>query len=130
MNGHTARQSITEVGQHRKVLPTTTVLGKIAKVGYYRDTLPLMIITIKKEDAGCFPYREGDRISVPFVIDGQLYIAGIRTTARSATIMICSDLMDKELNTVRLADLLLSQRRAGNVSVLELKVENGIIHCL
>lgn len=107
-----------------------TVVGKVAKVGFYRDTLPLLIINIKKENAQCLPFREGERVSIPFVVNGQPYIAGLRATARSSTVMICSDLLDADLNSVRLVDLLFSLGWSQRDSNIELTVKNGTVCCL
>lgn len=129
MNGQAARDE--RVRRHQPVPPNTmTLLGKVAKVGFYRDTLPLLIINIKKEDAGPLPYREGERVSIPFVINGRPYIAGLRATIRSATVMICSDLLDAELNSVRLVDLLFSLGWTHTETSLELIFRNGAVCCL
>ena len=109
MHGQSAIQITMQMGQHQVVLPTTTISGKVAKVGFYRDTLPLLIITIKKDDAAALPYKIGERVSVPFVIGGTPYIAGLRATTNSSTVMICSDLTDNDLNSVRLVDVLFSK---------------------
>jgi hypothetical protein len=118
-------------GLHQPVLPQAcTLMGKVAKVGFYRDTLPLLIITIKKELAQCLPYQEGERVSIPFVVNGQPYIAGLRATVRSTTVMFCSDLLDAELQTVRLVDLLFSLGWSHKDSNLELTLRNGTVYCL
>ena len=117
-------------GRHQVPPTSITIAGKVAKVGFYRDTLPLLIINIKKEDAGTLPYHVGERVSIPFVVNGQPYIAGLRATARSATVMICSDLLDEDLNPVRLVDVLFSLGWTHKESTLELTIRNQMICCL
>jgi hypothetical protein len=114
--------------QHSKVLPAV-LLGTVTRVGYYRDTLPQLIITLKKDEALAIPFREGERVPVPFVINGNRFMAGVRTTSRSATVMICSDLNDAELNPARLSDLLFDHGWNENKSRIELKIEGGVINC-
>ncbi|GAB7027768.1 hypothetical protein [Geotalea toluenoxydans] len=129
MNGQTAR---SETEGRRQMAPpkAMTILGKVAKVGFYRDTLPLLIINIKKEDAGPLPYREGERVSIPFVVNGLPYIAGLRATTRSTTVMICSDLLDAQLNSVRLVDVLFGLGWSHREPALELTVRSGAVCCL
>ncbi len=126
MHGQTAVK-LSNMGQHRTVLPTT-ILGKVTKVGYYRDTLPLFIITIRKEDAASLPYKTGERVSLPLVINGKHYSAGLRATANSNTVMICSDLTDSNLSTVRLVDLLFGQGWTNRDAKIMLTVKNEIIY--
>jgi hypothetical protein len=114
--------------QHQMVLPVV-LLGTVTRVGYYRDTLPQLIITVRKEEAMAMPFRDGVRVPVPFVINGKRFTAGIRTTNRSATVMICSDLNDAEHNPVRLADLLYGLGWNEKNSRVELTVEDGVISC-
>lgn len=85
----------------------TTLSATITRVGYYRDTLPLLIISIRKEAADCLPYAIGKRIPIPFTLSGETFTAGIRTTLRSPTVMICPDLTDAAGEPIRLVDLLL-----------------------
>jgi hypothetical protein len=114
--------------QHQMVLPAV-LPGTVTRVGYYRDTLPLLIITVRKEEATAIPFRDGERVPVPFVINGKRFTAGIRTTNRSATVMICSDLNDAEHNPVRLADLLYDLGWNEKNSRFELTIEHGVINC-
>ena len=114
--------------QHRKVSPAT-LLGTVTRIGYYRDTLPKLIITVKKNDSLAIPFRDGERIPFPFVINGKCFTAGIRTTNRSATVMISPDLDDAEQNPVRLADLLYDCGWDEKISRVELTVEDGAINC-
>jgi len=114
--------------QHRKVSPAT-LLGTVTRIGYYRDTLPKLIITVKKNDSLAIPFRDGERIPFPFVINGKCFTAGIRTTNRSATVMISPDLNDAEQNPVRLADLLYDCGWDEKISRVELTVEDGAINC-
>ncbi|WP_243373252.1 hypothetical protein [Geotalea sp. SG265] len=126
---NSALATTSEKGRHRTVLPATLIC-KVAKVGYYRDTLPLLIINIKKEDAlPHLPFKTGERIAIPFVVNGRTYTAGLRATARSSTAMICSDLMDADLNSARLVDLLFSVGWTDRTPSLELTVSDGRIYC-
>jgi len=114
--------------QHHQVLPAV-LLGTVTLVGYYRDTLPKFIITVRKEEFKGIQLRAGERLPVPFIINGKRYIAGVRTTNRSATVMICPDLNDADQNIFRLTDLL--YYRGGNMkkSRIELVIEGGVISC-
>lgn len=115
--------------QHRKVLPAI-LLGTVTRIGYYRDTLPKLIITVKKEAVMDIPLREGERLPVPFVINGKQFTAGVRTTKRSPTVMICPDLNDSEQNFFRLTDLLYCHGGIMKNSRIELVIENGVINCM
>jgi len=114
--------------QPRKVLQAT-LLGTVTRIGYYRDTLPKLVITVKKKDSMGIPFRDGERIPFPFVINGKCFTAGIRTTNRSATVMISPDLNDAEQNSVRLTDLLFYFGWDEKISRVELTVEDGAINC-
>ena len=114
--------------QHQKVLPAT-LLGTVTRIGYYRDTLPKLVITVKKNDSLAIPFRDGERIPVPFVINGKCFTAGVRTTNRSATVMISPDLNDAEHNPVRLTDLLYNFGWNEKSSRVELTIKDGAINC-
>lgn len=114
--------------QHQKVLHAKC-LGTVTRIGYYSDTLPKLVITVKKNDSLAIPFRDGERIPVPFAINGKCFIAGIRTTTRSATVMISPDLNDSEQNPVRLTDLLYNCGWDDKRSRVELTIEDGIINC-
>jgi len=114
--------------QYQKVLPAV-LLGTVTRIGYYRDTLPKLVITVRKDDSLAIPFREGERLPIPFVINGKCFIAGIRTTNRSATVMISPDLNDAEHNPVRLTDLLYSCGWDEKSSRVELTIEDGVINC-
>jgi len=122
--------NMTKQSVRRQTAPRATLLGTVTRIGYYRDTLPKLIITVKKSDYLDLPFQEGERIPVPFVINGRCFTAGIRTTSRSATVMISPDLNDDEHNPVRLTDLLYNfgwdKKRSRRV---ELTVEDGVINC-
>jgi len=114
---------------HHQVLPAV-LLGTVTRVGYYQDTLPKLIITVRKEDFKSIQLREGVRLTVPFVINGNRFIAGVRTTNRSATVMICPDLIDADQNVVRLTDLLYHHGGDIKKSRVELVIEGGAINCV
>jgi hypothetical protein len=103
-------QIALSASRQQTMLPAT-ITGKVTKIGYYFDALPKLIIAFRKEDAGLLPYRTGERVVIPLAIDGERFKAGIRTTARSATVMLCPDLVDATGDTVRLIDVLFSQGR-------------------
>ena len=113
---------------HRKESPAT-LLGTITRIGYYRDALPKLVITLKKNDSLGMPFRDGERIPVSFVINGRCFTAGIRTTNRSATVMISPDLNDSEQQPVRLTDLLYDFGRDKINSRVELTIKDGVINC-
>jgi hypothetical protein len=115
--------------QYQKVLPAV-LLGTVTRIGYYRDTLPKLVITVKKNDSLAIPFRVGERIPFPFVINGKCFTAGIRTTNRSATVMISPDLDDVEHNPVRLTDLLYAFGWDDKISRVELTIKDGVINCL
>jgi len=115
--------------QHHQVLPAA-LLGTVTRVGYYWDTLPKFIITMRKEEFKGIQLREGERLPVPFIINGRRYIAGVRTTNRSATVMICPDLNDAEQNIFRLSDLLYHHGGDMKKCRLKLIIEGGVISCV
>lgn len=111
------------------MVPPTILLGTVIRIGYYRDTLPKLVIIVKKTDASVIPFRDGERVAIPFRINGECFTAGVRTTHRSATVMISPDLNDAECNPVRLTDLLYGLGWDGKKSRIELRVEAGLIAC-
>lgn len=111
------------------MVPPATLLGTVTRIGYYRDTLPKLVITVKKTDSSVIPFRDGERVAMPFIINGECFTAGIRSTNRSATVMISPDLNDSESNPVRLTDLLYNLGWNDKSSRIELRIENGVISC-
>jgi hypothetical protein len=101
--------------------------GTVTRIGYYRDSLPKLVITVKKNDSTAIPFRDGERVPMPFIINGECFTAGIRSTNRSATVMISPDLNDAESNPVRLTDLLYDCGWNGKNSHIELRIEDGAI---
>lgn len=115
--------------QYHQLLPVV-LMGTVTRIGYYRDTLPKLVITVKKNNLLSIPFRNGERVPMPFVINGECFTAGIRTTNRSATVMISPDLNDVECNPVRLTDLLYNLGWDEKNSRIELRIEAGAINCL
>jgi hypothetical protein len=113
--------------RHQPVPPAPLLVGTVTRIGYYGDTLPKLIITVKKGEVAGIPFREGERISLPFVIRGQTYTAGVRTTQRSTTVMVCPDLSDAAGSPARLTDVLFSQ--GITQTRLALLIDNGAIYC-
>jgi hypothetical protein len=105
-----------------------TLPGIITRVGYYRDTLPLMLITIPKRLAGSLKYRDGERVTMPLVVDGERYLAGIRTTTHSETLQVCPDLVDSEGKKVRLADIIF-KHRLDSSHIVNLNVIDSVLYC-
>jgi len=71
-----------------KALASAVLIGTVTRIGYYRDSLPKLVITVKKNDSTVIPFRTGERVPMPFIINGECFAAGVRTTNRSATVMI------------------------------------------
>jgi len=117
----------SKAGSSRLVLPAV-MPGTVTRIGYYRDSLPKLVITVKKSDSTALPFRDGERVSMPFIINGECYTAGIRSTNRSATVMISPDLNDADCNPVRLTDLLYYLGWNGKNSRIELRLEAGAIN--
>lgn len=115
--------------RRQQTVPPATLFGTVTRIGYYRDTLPKLVITVKKTDSSVIPFRDGERVVIPFRINGECFTAGIRTTNRSATVMISPDLNDAESNSVRLTDLLYNLGWNEKSSRIELRIENGVISC-
>ena len=88
-------------GLPQQMVMPAVLQGTVTRIGYYRDTLPKLVITVKKNDSMAIPFRDGERVPIPFVINGECFTAGIRTTNRSATVMISPDLNDAECNICR-----------------------------
>jgi hypothetical protein len=106
---------------------SATFTGTVTRIGFYQDTLPKLIITVKKHGLLALPFRNGERVPVTLAIDGKRFTAGVRTTDRSATVMISPDLNDAEQNPVRLSDLLYSSGWDNKSSRIDLKIEDGVI---
>ncbi len=119
------RQIAMKSRQHQ-LLPAT-ITGTVTRIGYYGDTLPQLIIKTRKEDSGLLPYQVGERVIIPLVVNGVHYLAGIRTTVRSTTVMVCPDLNDSTGASVRLVDVLFSQ--GWTQAKVKLVVEDGAIYC-
>ena len=117
----------SKAGSSRLVLPAL-MPGTVTRIGYYRDSLPKLVITVKKSDSSALPFRDGERVPMPFIINGECYTAGIRSTNRSATVMISPDLNDADCNSVRLTDLLYNLGWNGKNSRIELRLEAGAIN--
>lgn len=107
---------------------SAVLIGTVTRIGYYRDSLPKLVITVKKNDSMAIPFRNGERVPMPFIINGECFTAGIRSTNRSATVMISPDLNDSESNPVRLTDLLYNLGWNDKSSRIELRIENGVIN--
>jgi hypothetical protein len=105
----------------------STFIGTVTRIGFYQDTLPKLVITVKKHGLLALPFRNGERVPVTFAINGKCFTAGIRTTDRSATVMISPDLSDAEENPVRLSDVLYNNGWDDKESRVELKIEDGVI---
>jgi len=116
-----------KAGSSSLVLPAV-VPGTVTRIGYYRDGLPKLIITVKKSDSQTLPFRDGERVPMPFIINGACFTAGIRSTERSATVMISPDLNDADSNPVRLTDLLYTRGWNVKQSRIELRVQDGVIN--
>ena len=101
--------------------------GTVTRIGYYRDSLPKLVITVKKTGLLPIPYQDGARFPITFVIKGKCFTAGVRSTNHSATVMISPDLNDAESNPVRLTDLLYDCGWTGKDSHIELRIEDGAI---
>ena len=117
----------SKAGSSRLVLPAV-MPGTVTRIGYYCDSLPKLVITVKKSDSTALPFRDGERVPMPFIINGECYTAGIRSTNRSATVMISPDLNDADCNPVRLTDLLYNLGWVGKQSRIELRVQDGVIN--
>lgn len=114
--------------QHQAVLPAI-IHGTVTKIGYYQDTLPKLIIKMKKDGSMVLPFLDGERVPVPFVINSQTFTAGIRSTPRSATVSISPDLNDSTNNPVRLADILYELGWDERTTKIALRYEAGVIIC-
>jgi hypothetical protein len=87
--------------------PDHCISGRVTKVGYYRDTLPKLVVTIPKNDAGGLSIDVGERVDLQLYLHGETYHAGIRTTPNARTLTICPDLLNVSGSEIRLTDLLL-----------------------
>lgn len=119
---------ILQNGREQKSVLPAVIIGTVTRIGYYGDSLPKLVITVKKDDSLPIPFRDGERVPIPFVIKGECFTAGIRTTNRSATVMISPDLNDSDCNPVRLTDLLYDFGWNGKNSRIELRLEAGAIN--
>ena len=117
----------SNAGSSRLVLPAV-VPGTVTRIGYYGDSLPKLVITVKKSHWAALPFRDGERVPMPFIINGERFSAGIRSTQRSATVMISPDLNDADCNPVRLADLLFNLGWGGKQTRIELRIQDGAIN--
>jgi len=111
----------------QQAVRSSVMQGTVTRIGYYRDSLPKLVITVKKNGSLPIPYQDGERVSIPFVINGKCFTAGIRTTSHAATVMISPDLNDSESKPVRLTDLLYDCGWNGKNSQIELRIEDGAI---
>ena len=117
----------SKAGSSRLMLPAV-MPGTVTRIGYYCDSLPKLVITVKKSDSTALPFRDGERVPMPFIINGECFTAGIRSTNRSATVMISPDLNDADCNPVRLTDLLYDLGWGGKQTRIELRVQDGAIN--
>jgi hypothetical protein len=119
--------NIQHNGCEQQTLPSSVMLGTVTRVGYYGDTLPKLVITVKKNDSLPIPFQDGERVPFPFIVNGKCFTAGIRTTNRSATVMISPDLNDTDSNPVRLTDLLYDLGWVDKKSRIQLRIEDGVL---
>jgi len=98
--------------------PGQFISGMVTKVGYYRDTLPKLVVTIPKNDVGGLSIDCGERVALQLSKHGETYHAGIRTTSKAKTFSICPDMLDAVGNKIRLADLLLPHNIQQKATVL------------
>lgn len=97
--------------------------GAVVRIGYYSDTLPRLIIIMNKERLKSFKFADGERTPVTLAVLGAEYRAGVRTTARSVSVMISPDVVDCSGNRLRLVELLFKCGLTGNR--VRLQIENG-----
>ena len=112
----------------QEYLLPTVITGTITRIGFYGDSLPKLVITVKKSESLPIPFQDGERIPIPFIINGECFTAGIRSTNSSATVMISPDLNDSNSNPVRLTDLLCNLGWTGKNSRVKLRLEDGAIN--
>jgi len=124
----TASMNSNQSNAGSRMLLPAVVPGTVTRIGYYHDSLPKLVITVKKSDSTVLPFRDGERVAMPFIINGECFTAGIRSTQRSATVMISPDLNDADCNPVRLADLLFNLGWGGKQTRIELRIQDGTIN--
>lgn len=105
--------------------PTSPIFldGAVVRIGYYSDTLPRLIIIMSKERLKSFEFADDERTPVTLAVLGAEYRAGVRTTARSVSVMISPDVVDCSGNRLRLVELLFKCGLTGNR--VGLQIENG-----
>lgn len=101
--------------------------GTVVRIGFYGDTLPRLIITMKKEQLKSFKFEDGERTSVRLSVLGAEYRAGVRTTTKSASVMISPDLEDCSGNRLRLVEVLYSSGVTGSRASLQIENRSGEI---
>lgn len=103
------------------------IAAKVRGLGqHYADGLEMMSIDVKKTEADGLPFRDGTRIPVTLVLDGESYRAGIRTTPRMPTVWISPDLVDSHGERTKLARVLVSNGIHKNQAV-QLDVRGEVI---
>jgi hypothetical protein len=105
----------------------SSVTGTVTRIGYYRDTLPKLIIAIRKKECPQLQCHAGERAAITFVVNGDSYLAGLRTTERDEMIRICSVIHDNKGVPVRLSDVLFSH--GWSSGRLSLTCDGDVIHC-
>jgi hypothetical protein len=101
-----------------------TLTGTVTRIGYYGDTILKLIIAMSKRDF--YPCIIGEGVCHPAIlyINGDMFAAGLRTTARSATVMVCPDIVDSAGQPARLADVLF-QSGIVSTSQVHVSLESG-----
>ena len=81
--------------------------GSIMNAGFYKDSIPVMVIRISKEYLDKIPHTIGERKNFTFIVGDKRYKAGIRTTEKMNYLKFCPDLVGESGENIRLADLFL-----------------------
>ena len=71
--------------------------------GRHADGRQRRYIMVKKKDATGLPWREGVRVPVDLHVNGQVYVAGVRSTKSQPVVYVCADMRDSAGELVTLA---------------------------
>jgi hypothetical protein len=92
-----------------------SIAGKVTSIGFYRDSLPKLVIVMPSENIS--EWQPGKRIPIKLEHAGACYNAGVRVDAKGTKATISPDLTDCNDQPVRLCDLLLAHNITRRMTV-------------
>ena len=83
------------------------IIGIIRGLGkFYADGMEVLEIWVHKNKSKGLPVVEGSRVPITFILNGEQYEAGLRSTRNCDYVWICPDLINEYGQPVKLSHVL------------------------